>query len=260
MVHGQEDAPKRYPGPRFYDEALADLHDSKRDGEVHIPTFARRTLTRLRNLGLLHTSDDEAPVNVRRVKRVKEGKEQELWIRFDTQRSEAGYMAVEVVDAPRSDTVILAAMTALIVQPVDFEQLLAALRFLHSQAYEEQAKKSDDIHRRIMESQEVSPSAALDILKLSMEHLAVHKTLEPIEYVLPLVKHYKPEIANYSPEEQWDLIEKTCFYVKEFLESLRKLQAFLEYGAPNGKLAPAIKEPRRADGETRQGPSKGGLR
>ncbi len=246
MVHGQEDAPRRYPGPPFYDEALAWLHDSEQDGEIHIPTFARRTLKRLQDVGLLHTPDDEPPVNIRKVKLVKEGKEQELWIRFDTRRTHAGYMAIDVVDAPRSDAAILAAMTAWVAQRIDFNELLEAMGFLHSRTYEEQVQRTDDTHRRIVEGQEVSVEELIETIELSLEHTDKLKTIEPLEYIVRVIQHYKPEFDSYPPEKQWALIRKTCSYISDFLESLRKLQAFLEYGAPDRKLVPAIREPQRA--------------
>jgi len=55
MSHGQEDAPRRYPyNPLVdlnYDEALDELKASEKDGEPHIPTFARCMLERLRDQG-----------------------------------------------------------------------------------------------------------------------------------------------------------------------------------------------------------------
>jgi hypothetical protein len=77
---------------------------------------------------------------------------------------------------------------------------------------------------------------------------ALEAKIEPLRhlgYLLPLVRYYKPEFENCSREEQQDLLKKTCDYTIDFLESLRKLQAFLEYGTPNRKLAPAIREPNR---------------
>ncbi len=246
MAHGQEDIPRRYPGPTFDDEALAeDLLASERDGKVHVPTFARRTLARLQKVGLLHTPDDEPLVNARRVQWDKEGKVQDLWIRFDTHRTHAGYMAVEVVDAPRSDPAILAAMTALISQPVDFEQFLEAKRFLHSQDYKVRQKKIEDTHRKISEGQAVSSSEFEEYFRLLLEDWAMKERQEPLRYILPLIRYYKPEAAHYSKEEYSELLKQTCSYVADFLESLRRLQAFLEYGTPNRNLRPVIQKPKR---------------
>lgn len=127
MTHGREDAPKRYPGPSFYDEALAWLREGRQDGEIHIPTFARRVLEQLRDVGLLHTTDAEPPANVRKVRLTKDDKVQDIWLRFDTIRDPRGYVTVEVVGSPRSDAAILAAMVAGATEPIDFKQVLLAM-------------------------------------------------------------------------------------------------------------------------------------
>jgi hypothetical protein len=82
-------------------------------------------LKRLGEVGLLHTTDAEAPDNVRLV-HLENG--QVLWVRFDTWRTWPGYMAVEVVDAPRTDTAIFAAMVAWGADRFDFERILETLR------------------------------------------------------------------------------------------------------------------------------------
>ena len=113
-----------------YGEALEELEASSKDGTPHIPTFVQRMLERLKEVGLLHRIDIESPRNMRKVKL---DKGQDVWIRFDRYRDRReGYMAVEVVDAPRSDRAILAAMVAWLGQPVDFEQLLEVVRFFAS--------------------------------------------------------------------------------------------------------------------------------
>jgi hypothetical protein len=143
MVYRQ-DAAKRYPydpdeDRDDYDEALDYLRASRKNSKPHIPTFARRMLERLTEVGLLHMTDTEPPVNVRKGKL---DKEQDLWIRFDTHRVEdKGYMAVEAVDAPRSDKAILAAMIAWLAQPIDFERLLEASQFILSGAYMGEMKR-----------------------------------------------------------------------------------------------------------------------
>jgi hypothetical protein len=107
MDSGQGDTTRRYPYEPLedlddYDEALDELNASRKgrqDGLPHIPTFAQRMLERLKEVGLIHRTDTEPPSNVRKVTL---DKKQDLWIRFDTRRDrDEGYMAVEVVDAPR---------------------------------------------------------------------------------------------------------------------------------------------------------------
>lgn len=225
---------------------MAALHDSVVDGEVHIPTFARRALERLAKEGLLHAPDNEPFANVRRVTCSQGGKEQDIWIMFDTRRADAGYLAVEVVDTPRSDSAILAAMTAVLAEPVDFGQVLEALSSLRFEGYREQDKTIDEAHSRRTKREEVPVGEAPRGIEELLERVAAQEAVQPLQYILPLLSYYKPEFDSYTLEEQRALLEKTCRYINDFLESLRKLRAFLEYGAPSRKLTPAIKEPRQA--------------
>ncbi len=304
MANSQEDAARIYPYDSLaesddYDEALDELRASRKDGRPHIPTFTQRMLERLRDVGLLHLTDAEPPVNVRKAKL---DKEQEVWIRFDTRRDDEGYIAVEVVDAPRSDTAILAAMTAWLTWPIDFKQLLEAQQFIFSGAYEDEMKRIGSIGatlRRTRLSQDIVNALFGKMMKIHLDFarpfltrmgrteedrdmtsaifpetggdqqiapgnaesawdkaVSAWKSLDDLEakiiplrhleYLLPLIHYYRPEFDNRSPEEQQDLLKKACDYINGFLESLRNLQAFLEYGAPNQKkLTPAIKEPKR---------------
>jgi hypothetical protein len=299
MADRQEDAAKRYPydpdeDHHGYDEALDYLRASRKDGKPHIPTFARSMLELLKDVGLLHRTDTEPPVNVRKAKM---DKEQEVWIRFDTHRVEdQGYMVIEAVDVPRSDKAILAAMVAWLAQPIDFERLLEAWQFVLSGAYVAEMKRVDAVLRRIRVHQDfinalrgkmffLHTEFALpflrtmgrsgegrDILDLifrrtqedtdiapeevesdweeavatgkSLYNLeAKIKPLKHLEYLLPLIRYYRPEFDNCSAEERQELIDKCCGYINDFLKSFDKVQGFLEYGAPNRKLTPAVKNP-----------------
>ena len=257
MAYRKEDATERYPyNPLVdkydYDEALDCLRYSRKDGKRDIPTFAQHMLERLQKVGLLHKTDTEPPDNVRKAK--LDGK-QDLWIRFDTRRVEdKGYMAVEVVDIPRSDKAILAAMVAYLAQPIDLQRLLEAARFKYSGAY---AAESERLYAsigmeetgaglpRIPKDQDLTVEELHSVMDALEDLRAKIKPLWHLEYLLPLIQYYRPEFDSCSPQEKQDLIEKTCGYINAFLESLRNLQAFLEYGAPNRKLIPAAKEPNR---------------
>jgi hypothetical protein len=147
MTNRQDDAGRRYPYDRLaesgdYDEALDELWASRKDGKPHIPTFARGMLEQLREVGLLHRTDTESPVNVRRAKL---GKGQEAWIRFDTRRDyHQGYMAVEAINAPRSDRAILAAMVAWLTPRIDLERFREAQYFDLSGGYAAEEKRARD--------------------------------------------------------------------------------------------------------------------
>jgi hypothetical protein len=100
MTRRQEDASRMYPYDNLVEinEALAELVGSKRESEPHIPTFARRMLERLREVGLLHTKDNEALENIRLVKL---DKDQVLWLRFDTFKDPDGN-DLQLYEPPRS--------------------------------------------------------------------------------------------------------------------------------------------------------------
>lgn len=107
MAEGDESVPREYRynplDEPLYEDALVLLVLSQEGGEVHIPTFASKVLEELWQTGLLHRRDTEPQQNMHRV-RVKN--RQEVLIRFDTYRDAEGYMAVDVVDAPRLDAAI----------------------------------------------------------------------------------------------------------------------------------------------------------
>lgn len=227
-----------------YDEALDYLIRSKKDGERHIPTFAQRMLKRFRAVGLRHRTDTEPPANIRKAKM---DKGQELWILFDTRRDDEGYMSVEVIDTPQSDVAILAAMVTWLARKVDYRKLRAANSFVRSGAYAAQYEKINALFTEASKEEQgiASPSAqaALDLLSGLDDKT---EALRHLEYMLPLIRYYRPDFDSRSPQEQQDLIEKACPHINGFLDALRRLQNFLEYGAPNQKkLTPDFKEPRR---------------
>jgi hypothetical protein len=223
-------------------EAFGYLEASEKDGELDIPTFALRTLERLREVGLLHRTDTEPPSNLRKA-RVKG---QELWIRISTWRTPQGYKAVEVVDSPRSDRAILAAMVGWVSDPVDFEQLLRAIAFTRglSNQREEYAAGTEDLKKYLMES-EPSREDFKRVKGFLDELKRTFGLLEYLDFLLPLIRYYRADFDEYSAEEQWKLVEQACGYVNNFLESLSRLQAFLQYGAPGRKLIAPVKQPQR---------------
>jgi hypothetical protein len=250
MSQSQDPTPRRYPyyfweGAPAYDEALETLYESTKDGEPHIPTLAQQMLKELASVGLLHTREDQAPSNIRKVSL---GGEQELWIRFDTyRRAFRGYMAIDVVDAPRSDAAILAAMIAwLAAEPMDLKKGLWAIKAHESPAVQARLEKVEATHKRILDKgQDISFEEIAENLKFMAGYLRLAEAQQPLNFLMPLIKYYRPEIEDYSPEEQLALLEKGCRYINNFLEALGKLQAFLEYGSPSKKLSPSIEEPNR---------------
>ena len=260
MARREEDASRKYTYDVFveYNEALDELVGSKREGEPHIPTFARRMLRRLGEVGLLHTRDNEALENIRLVKL---DKDQVLWLRFDTYRDFAGYMEVEVVDAPRTDAPILAAMVAWGAEPIDFERVLKVIAYkrasqelLDGRSFgaSELSKMTEraeaylkDLKNVMVEGKDTSSEEWEPVFRALLGFTDQGKGFAHVSYLLNLIRYYRPAFDKCSLGEKLDLLRKAHNYIKDYLESLQKLQAFLEYGIPNRKLMPAVKEPKR---------------
>jgi len=67
-----------------------------------------------------------------------------------------------------------------------------------------------------------------------------------LSLILHLIRYYRPGFDDYSVREKLDLVKKALLYINDFLETLRKLQSFFEFGAPNrGKLRPVTENPER---------------
>ncbi len=67
-----------------------------------------------------------------------------------------------------------------------------------------------------------------------------------LSLTLNLLRYYKPEFDGLSLGDKLDLIKRAHDYTRDLSESLRKLQSFLEFGAPNRQLRPVVAEPHRA--------------
>ena len=247
----------RYEHPDDLDDPLAEFPPlSMRDGEVHVPTLARKVLEELLLLGLSHVKDTEPPENI---KRVTVGERQEVWLRFDTYRDDEGYMALDVVDAPRSDAAIMAAMMAFLMKPVERERINRAVAFRFSEAYADLEKQSKELQKKIWKKRQEGqgfylqdlPLQDLDIEQLlSMTKneavlLRNAQQLVPLHFVFSLISYYRPEIQRYSGQDRYEHALKATDYINAFLSSLRNLQDFLEYGGVDQRLTPAIKHPQR---------------
>ena len=256
MADKNEDIPKprRWypydPVGYWYNEPLDVLRGAKgKSDEPHVPTFALRMLKRLGEVGVLHTTDADAPDNVRLV-HLDNG--QVLWVRFDTWRTLGGYMGVEVVDAPRTDTAIIAAMVAWGADQFNFERLLETLRSSPAEPAMDDATLREtlaSIDEKWAEDEEAALEETKRLFRSVHDRVVANldrqRSLEHWEYLLALIRYYRPEFDDFSLQEQFDLLEKAQGYINGFLESLSKLQGFLEYGAPNRKLTRTVKEPDR---------------
>jgi hypothetical protein len=161
-------------------------------------------------------------------------------------------MAVEVVDAPRTDTAIIAAMVAWGADRFDIERILETLRPSPADPPMDEATIQNtlaSLDRKAAENKDAAFEETKSLLNSLHDKVVAgfdrQQRLEHLEYILALIRYYRPQFDDYSPQEQIDLLEKAQGYINDFLESLNKLQGFLEYGAPNRKLTPTIKDPDR---------------
>lgn len=165
-----------------------------------------------------------------------ENTQQILWLQLDSTRSlKRGYREVRVADEPmRTDEAILAALTAMEGRRKDIRRLhraLAGLKLpLERKMYEQWREAFEGFPiEQVLEGKR--PELAKDL-----QH---HQSLD---YVLLLLRHHRPGFDGLPHGEKLTLIERTCGYINEFLEALRKLAIFLEFGSPDKILKGAAKD------------------
>ena len=139
---------------------------------------------------------------------VPEDSRQVLSLQLNGQRSsKRGYREVRVSDKPiRTDTAIVSALTALEGRALNVEEL--------RESFEQDGTSFD-------------------------ESLYVEETINygplPLDYVLLLLRYHRPDFSLLSREEKSGLLVHTCARINQFLDALRKLMSFLEYGTPSGQ-------------------------
>lgn len=63
-----------------------------------------------------------------------------------------------------------------------------------------------------------------------------------LDYVLPLLRYHRPDFGLLSREEKVGLLVYACAHINEFLDALKKLVTFLEYGNSNGRAKAATRD------------------
>ena len=147
-------------------------------------------------------------------------------------------------DLPRTDVAILAALTNLEGREVDVERIESALsritwpmrdyspiEFAHANPELEGDKDSGDLGK----------ADAEEIRKIAAD-LQGFRTLE---YVVTLLRHYRPEFDDLPKDEKHGLIVGCCKRVNALLEASKHLGAFLEYGASDKDLRAPLEEVKR---------------
>lgn len=161
---------------------------------------------------------------------VPDGSRQVLWLQLDGMRSiKRGYKEVRISDKPiRTDAAIVSALTALEGQSVNAEELRKSLE-------KSDLSLDESLYMQVLETRGTSP-------------LGGHASALFLDYVLLLLRYHRPDFGLLSREEKIGLLVHSCVRVNEFLDALKKLTSYLEYGSPEGIVKAAT---RNADKDVR---------
>jgi hypothetical protein len=168
-----------------------------------------------------------------------------LLLKLNGPRSERGYRTVEVLkDLPRTDVAILAALTYLEAREVDVERLERALSLLKGPMQD--YSRMESVFATLDKGSEgssghLAQTDAEEFRKL----IADLQGWRTLEYVVALLRHYRPEFDDLPREEKHGLIVGCCRRVNALLEASRQLGAFLEYGATDKDLRAPLEEVER---------------
>jgi hypothetical protein len=154
---------------------------------------------------------------------VPDGSRQVLWLQLNGLRSiKRGYREVRVSDKPiRTDTAIVSALTALEGRSVNVETV-----------------------REFLEKNELSLDESLYMQVLEIKWPTKLESLtNPVflDYVLLLLRYHRPDFELLPRDEKIGLLVHTCARINEFLDALKKLTAFLEYGTHDGRAKAATR-------------------
>lgn len=160
-----------------------------------------------------------------------DGTRQTIWLQLDGSRSEEGqYREISVSEQPlRTDEAIFAAMTMLEGRQLDIGLLLEALP-------EILPLRGESVWQRWTKA--LGDRSAREGIPEVLRKLRHHQTLD---YVLHLLRYHRPDFDDRPLEERAALLAETCAHKNEFVEVLRRLMAFVEYGAPGRRSVPAAK-------------------
>lgn len=179
---------------------------------------------------------------------------QRLWLRLSGIRTKRGYRSIEVAkEPPRTDKAILAALTSMEGETVDVKELRKGLKGLPPLQLERVLSWGTHLH--IREAMEYDPrpiqEMPTDDIERALEWLKEYEPVgklqrcKGIDYALLLLRSHRPDFHGLPHEQKLAYIERLCTYINEFLEALRKLTAFLEYGDPGRELREATRQTER---------------
>jgi hypothetical protein len=227
------------------------------EGELHMLTLARMWLEKLAEVGL-HEADHASKAVAKEPGSYRpraeplhtgiypirlEGSREVVFIKLNSFRSEHGYKALEILDSPlRTDKAILAALTVLearqLERPSRMEDSLVRealdLRRYWSEPPDDQDMPEVEKEPRYSTLEELSLLEEPEVLLYQLKKVGPIPTLE---FVVAILRHYRPEFDELPREEQVSLVKAGCERVNNFLKALNHLVSFLEYGAAGKKLA-----------------------
>lgn len=228
--------------------------------------LARLELERLRSEGLAEADRDRETVSKQvkwpyvrnepseRARPVRLGHGQVVWLEPGgaIEDPDQGYRCVKVFDRPsKPDTATIAALTASMAAVVEPPETVRKAVPLAERWREERSRRGDWAQTRRMGEmlevlEEILREPQFAGLAESDLKYGTHPAAElHFEYVKDLLRHYRPGFDDLPHGERIALIEHTCRYVNAFLEALRKLVQFAEYGSPRGTISPAVKKAAR---------------
>ena len=164
------------------------------------------------------------------VQRVQLANGEALWLQERGHRSAEGSRTIEVLPRPRRDeaamVALLTAMEGHSVKPGRAREMLR--------------DEGVDVHREgFCSALEVPPGLPESLSEEQTDFVLLQY------YVGALLDHFRPGFAELPHEQRLGLIEGTCSRVFKFLEALRQLVDFLEFGEPGRDLRPKIEHAAR---------------
>ncbi len=166
-----------------------------------------------------------------------EGTREVLWLQLDGERSKHGHREIRVANEPmRTDKAILAALTAVEARTIDLKRLhkaLDELKFLPPgrSIYDQWCQAFDNLP-----PEQKSERKRPELVKNLQHH-------QSLDYVLLLLRHHRPGFDDLPEAEKLALLERTYYHVNNFLETLRRLAAFLEFGVPGKYTKDVMRDP-----------------
>jgi hypothetical protein len=174
-----------------------------------------------------------------------------IWVQTEGRRTEQEYKRIEVLDTQlATDTAIIAAMTSLEAKEVRLEGLED--RFIRSAIIGSMPHPAAD--ETSDEELSQMPSDGPEALQDEKDHAErvpdwwapqFIEYWQSIDYVVALLRHFRPEFDELESDAQLALVRDGCRRMNAYLQALRQLTTFLEYGRPDKDLRLTLKSVER---------------